>query len=86
MREWVRQAGPRARSRIGRIDWLRVRTVAAWILLVGSVAGWPIAALTFAADEPPVVLGLSFMAIIVESASLLTASMVHQEQKDGGDR
>lgn len=62
----------------------RARTVAAWALLVGSIIGWPVCALWLAADEPPVVLGLSFLAIIIESASLLTASQVHEEQGDDG--
>ncbi len=63
----------------------RARTVAAWILLIGSAVGWPIAAFGPARDEPQFVLGLSFMALIVESASLLTSSQVHEEQGKGGD-
>lgn len=65
---WRRDAFPRA------------RTLAAWILLVGSVIGWPIAAFGPARDKPQFVLGLSFLAIIIESASFLTASQVHEEQ------
>ncbi len=60
----------------------RVRVVAAWVLLAGAVAGWPIAALTVARDEPQVILGLSFLAIIVEACTLLTSSQVHEEQGD----
>lgn len=58
----------------------RGRVVAAWILLVGAVIGWPLSALTWAANEPPFVLGLSWLAVILESASLLTSSQVHEEQ------
>jgi hypothetical protein len=57
----------------------RARTVAAWCLLIGSIIGWPACALTIARHEPPVVLGLSFLAIVIESLSLLTASQVHEE-------
>ncbi|MFI2663261.1 hypothetical protein [Micromonospora carbonacea] len=57
----------------------RARTITAWSLLAGSLAGWPLCAFWLARDEPPVVLGLSFLAIIIESASLLTASQVHEE-------
>lgn len=61
----------------------RARTVVAWTLLVGAVIGWPVGALTVFRDEPQGVLGLSFLAIIIESASLLTSSQVHEDQ-DGG--
>lgn len=52
----------------------RARTITAWILLIGSLIGWPLGALTVFRDEPQGVLGLSFLAIIIESASLLTSS------------
>jgi hypothetical protein len=58
----------------------RARVVVAWVLLIGSVIGWPVAALWLARDEPQFVLGLSFLAIIIEAANLLTASQVHEEQ------
>ena len=64
----------------------RARTVAAWILLIGSLIGWPVSALTVARDEPPFVLGLSWLAIVLCSAELLTASQIHQEQGRGDDR
>ncbi|MGI5247787.1 hypothetical protein [Dactylosporangium sp. CA-139066] len=57
----------------------RARTIAAWALLIGSIIGWPVAAFGPARHEPQFVLGLSFLALIVESASLLTASQVHEE-------
>lgn len=60
----------------------RARVVAAWVLLVGSAAGWPLAAFWWARDEPQFVLGLSFLALIVESCTLLTSSQVHEEQGD----
>lgn len=56
--------------------------VAAWALLVSAVIGWPVAALTVARDEPPFILGLSFLAIIIEAATLLTSSQVHRDQGD----
>ncbi len=60
--------------------WRRARTTAAWLLLAGSVIGWPLSALTVARDEPPFVLGLSWLAIILTSADLLSTSQVHEEQ------
>ncbi len=62
----------------------RARTVAAWVLLIGSLVGWPVSMLTVAADEPPFVLSLSWMAIVIEAASLLTSSQIHEEQKSTG--
>lgn len=58
----------------------RARTIVAWVLLVGSTIGWPVSAVTVARDEPAFILGLSWLAIIVSSAELLTASQVHEEQ------
>lgn len=60
----------------------RWRTRVAWVLLIGSIIGWPVSALTFARDEPPSVLGLSWLAIIIGAAELLTSSQVHEEQAD----
>ena len=60
----------------------RARVVIAWVLLAGSVIGWPLSALTLAKNEPQFVLGLSWLAIVLSSAELLTASQVHEEQGD----
>lgn len=61
----------------------RIRIVIAWVLLVGSIIGWPLSLVTFAKDEPPFVLSLSWMAIALAAAELLTASQVHKEQGEG---
>lgn len=58
----------------------RARTVIAWCLLVAALIGWPVSMLTIAKDEPPFVLSLSWLAIILASAELLTASQVHEDQ------
>lgn len=64
----------------------RARTIAAWVLLSGSLICWPISMFTFAKDEPPSVLSLSWAAIVIEATSLLTSSQVHEEQgKDNAD-
>lgn len=60
----------------------RARTIIAAVLLVAAIIGWPVGALTVFRDEPQGVLGLSFLAIIIECASLLTASQVHENQGD----
>jgi hypothetical protein len=58
----------------------RARTIAAWVLLIGSVIGWPVTALTVFSEEPPGILGLSWLAIIIGAAELLTGSQIHQDQ------
>ncbi len=58
----------------------RVRVIVAWCLLIGSTIGWPLSALTWASQEPQFILGLSWLAIVIESANLLTSSQVHEEQ------
>jgi hypothetical protein len=45
-----------------------------------SLIGWPVSALTFARDEPPVVLGLSWFAITLTAADLLKSSRIHRDQ------
>lgn len=63
----------------------RARTVAAWVFLVGSVIGWPLTALTVAHGEQQFILGLSWLAIILQAAELLTSSQVHEEQAKQND-
>ncbi len=62
----------------------RLRTIAAWVLLIGAIIGWPVSALTIARHEPQFILGLSWLAIIVTAADLLSTSQVY-EQQDNGD-
>lgn len=59
------------------------RVRAAWVLLAVAVVGWPVSALTFAKGEPPVVLGLSWLAIAITAADLLSTQQVHRDQKEG---
>jgi hypothetical protein len=57
----------------------RARTIGAWCLLIGAIIGWPLTQLTIAKDEPPFTLGLSWLAIILTAADLLSTSQVHEE-------
>ena len=54
--------------------------IAAWTLLAVSVIGYPVSAFWFAKDEPKFILGLSWLAIIIEACTLLTSSQMHEEQ------
>lgn len=61
----------------------RARTILAWVLLVGSIIGWPLSAVTWARHEPQFVLGLSWLAVILTSLDLLSTSQVYEKQDDG---
>lgn len=59
----------------------RAEVILAWTLLVGSLVGWPLSALTLAKGEPQFVLGLSWMAIALTAMDLLKTSRVHRDQE-----
>ena len=61
-------------------DWHRAEVGTAYVLLIASLIGWPISALTFAANEPPVTMGLSWFAITLTALDLLKTSRVHRDQ------
>jgi uncharacterized membrane protein len=64
----------------------KVRLYLAWALLILSLIGWPISMLTFARDEPPVVLSLSWFAITLTCWDVVSTASVRVKQEDeGGD-
>jgi len=63
----------------------RARTIAAWVLLIGSAIGWPVTAATVFRHEPQGVLGLSWVSIILQAAELLTSSQLHEKQDDAAN-
>jgi hypothetical protein len=56
-----------------------MRKTIAWTMLVGGIVTWPVAMLTFASDEQPVTLSLSFLALIYEG---FNAVQVAGQQKE----
>lgn len=52
----------------------KYRIYAAWVLLGASVIGWPLSMLTIAKDEPPFVLSLSWLAIILTSLDIIATA------------
>lgn len=58
----------------------RLEVALAWTLLIGSLIGWPITAMTVARDEPQFILGLSWLAISLTALDLLKSSRVHRDQ------
>lgn len=74
----VKRAWNWYRQRPGRVKF------ALW-LLVTSIVGWPLSAVTFARHEPPTVLGLSWFAITITCLDVLFTSQVHEKQDEGSD-
>lgn len=61
------------RRRPGRVKF-------AALLLLISLIGWPVSSVTFAKNEPPTVLGLSWLAISITALDVLFTSQVHEKQ------
>ncbi len=64
-------------------NFRRVRTITAWVLLAAAIIGWPMSQLTIARHEPPFTLALSWLAIILTCADLLSTSQVHEDTSSG---
>lgn len=71
MTQWLRDPHHRVHGAIG--------------LLVLSLIGWPLTALTIAKDEPFVVLSLSWLAITFTAIDIIATTDVRREQDDDGD-
>ena len=57
----------------------RLEVALAWALLIGSLIGWPLSALTVAKTEPPFILGLSWLAISLTALDFLKSARVHRD-------
>lgn len=60
----------------------RLRITLAWVLLAASLVGWPLSALTWAKDEPPFILSLSWLAIVVTAVDVLSTQDVRSQQEE----
>lgn len=60
---------------------MRARIIGAWILLIGATIGWPVSALTVAKEEPPFILGLSWLAIILTAVDILATQDVRKQEE-----
>lgn len=54
----------------------------AWVLLITSTLGWPLSMFTVAKDEPPFILSLSWLAIIIECLAVLWTAEVHKKVEE----
>lgn len=59
----------------------KTRVYAAFILLILSLIGWPLSAVTWAKDEPQFILGLSWMAISLTALDILSSADIRKEQE-----
>lgn len=64
---------------------VRARIIGAWVLLIASIIGWPVSALTFAKDEPQFILGLSWLAITLTALDILGTQDVREQHEDDND-
>lgn len=53
----------------------------AWVLLITSLIGWPLTALTVAKNEPFFILSLSWLAITLTAWDIVNTTDVRQEQE-----
>jgi hypothetical protein len=58
---------------------MKARKILAWSLLVIGLIGWPVSQLTFARNEPPMVLALSWLAIILSALDAVFIVKVEEE-------
>lgn len=63
----------------------KLRLYGAWTLLVASLILWPVSCRTFAKDEPPVVLSLSWFAITLTAWDVVSTASVRVKQEEEGD-
>jgi hypothetical protein len=59
---------------------MKIRIIGAWVLLIGSMIGWPLSQFTVAKNEPPFILGLSWLAIILTAIDILSTQDVRDKQ------
>ena len=63
----------------------KVRLYGAWALLVASLCLWPVSMFTFAKEEPPVVLSLSWFAITMTCLDIVSTQDVRKQQEGEGE-
>jgi hypothetical protein len=68
---------------LGRILGPRVRVIAGWVMFIGSLIGWPLT--VWLTDEPPFILSLSWMAIVLEAWNMVQIADSAEESSSGGE-
>jgi hypothetical protein len=60
----------------------RAQLIIGWVLLIGSVIAWPLSQLTVAQGEPPFVLGLSWLAVVLNAWGIIVACQINKDVDD----
>jgi hypothetical protein len=60
----------------------KAQLILAWVLLIGSMIGWPLSQLTIARDEPTFTLALSWLAIILGAWNTIVTTQVNKDVTD----
>lgn len=60
----------------------RARRIGAAVVLVLTLIGWPLSALTFARHEPQFILGLSWLAMTLTATDILCTTDVRAQGED----
>lgn len=60
----------------------KLRVGLAWTLLVVSVVGWPVTAIFFSKYIQQVILGLSWIALIISALGVLATTDVRKQQEE----
>lgn len=61
---------------------MSARRAFGWSLVIISVIGWPLTALTVFSEEPQGILGLSWLAILLTAVDILLTAEVHDQGTD----
>lgn len=61
------------------------RLIFGFVLLVACAIGWPYTALTVAKTEPPVILGISWLALILTAIDIIFTATVAMEAEEKDD-
>lgn len=59
-----------------------VRLRLAWFIFIGCAIGWPLSMFTVARGEPPFILSLSWLALMLTAWDVINTSDVRREQDD----
>ena len=61
----------------------RIQEWVSWFIIISSIIGWPVSAMTVAKNEPFVILSISWLALIYSGYSALVAAQAdkHIQQK-----
>jgi hypothetical protein len=60
----------------------KAQLILGWGLLIGSLIGWPVTAMTIFSSEPQGILGLSWGAIVLNAWGIIVACQINKDVVD----